>query len=188
MALGLRQLPNAISALRLLLVLPISVAILDGAWFTALTLFLVAGFSDAADGYLAKQFGWQTRLGAWLDPAADKLLVAAVFVSLAVRREIPGLLAAAAVGRDLIIVAGALAYRRFVGPLAVRPSPVSKLNTLCQLSFVLAILVRRTAGVLPPWSETAGGALVLVTIAVSGLDYVMRYAARARGRHGGAGA
>ena len=75
---------------------------------TTIVLFGVAAVSDAADGFLAKRFGWQTALGAVLDPAADKLLLATVFVTLAVLRLIPLWLMAAALARDIIIVLGAV--------------------------------------------------------------------------------
>lgn len=180
MAAGLRQLPNAITAIRLLLIVPIAVSILRRDWPAAIALFLLAALSDGADGFLAKRFGWQTRLGALLDPAADKLLVATMFVTLAVLGEAPLWLAAAAVGRDLVIVIGALAYRLAFGALSVRPTVASKLNTLCQLFFVLIVVVRRAAGQPPEWCETLMGALAFVTIVVSGLDYVIRYVSLAR--------
>lgn len=180
MSAWLRQLPNSISAFRIALVAPIGLALGRRDWPTAIGLILVATASDGLDGFLAKRFGWQTTLGALLDPAADKLLVATVFVTLAWQGGVPLWLMAAAVGRDLVIVSGALAYRWRFGPQRVRPSVVSKLNTLCQLGFVLCTVVRREFGWPPAWTETALGALTLVTTTVSGIDYVLTYARAAQ--------
>jgi cardiolipin synthase len=171
----LRQLPNAISAIRIVLVAPIGLALAHQHWPTAIGLILVATASDGVDGFLAKHFAWQTKLGALLDPAADKLLVATVFVTLALQGGVPLWLMAVAVGRDLLLVTGAIAYRLRFGPLRVRPSVISKLNTLCQLGFVLCVVVRREFGWPPSWAETALGALTLVTTTVSGIDYVLTY-------------
>jgi len=181
---SLRQLPNLISLFRILLIVPIAAALLHREWLAALALFFIAAVSDAADGFLAKQFGWQTDLGALLDPSADKLLVATVFVTLTVQGSVPLWLTAAVVGRDLTIVLGALAYRLWFGPLRMRPTAVSKLNTLFQLTFILCVVARREFALPPAWFETLLGALVLATTAVSGIDYVLSYggrAARARG-------
>jgi cardiolipin synthase len=171
----LRQLPNSISAFRVALVAPIGIALAHRDWPIAIGLILVATASDGLDGFLAKRFGWQTPLGALLDPMADKLLVATVFVTLAVQGGVPLWLMAVAVGRDLVIVTGALAYRLRFGPLRVRPRAVSKLNTLCQLGFVLSVVVRRELGWPPAWAEIALGAATLVTTTVSGIDYVLTY-------------
>ena len=73
--MSLRWLPNAISILRIALISPILIMIINGNFVWAIGLFLLAGFSDGIDGYLAKRFNWRTRLGALLDPVADKLLV-----------------------------------------------------------------------------------------------------------------
>jgi len=74
--------PNAISLLRIALIVPILMLILRGHYAWALGLFFFAGFSDGLDGYLATRFNWQTRLGGLLDPVADKLLVAGLFITL----------------------------------------------------------------------------------------------------------
>jgi cardiolipin synthase len=172
----LRQIPNIISSLRILLVIPIAFALLRGDLITTLALFFAAAVSDAADGFLAKRFGWRTTLGGILDPAADKLLLATVFIVLAVLHLVPGWLMAAAVARDVIIVLGAIAYRVCIGPVTAAPSMVSKLNTLAQALYILSVIGRAQFTVPPAWVVLALGALTFVTIVVSGLDYVLRYA------------
>ncbi len=86
--------------MRILLAIPIAMTLVHHQYVATLALFGAAAVSDAADGFLAKRFGWQTRLGAVLDPAADKLLLATVFVTLAALRLVPLWLMAAAVARD----------------------------------------------------------------------------------------
>ncbi len=180
MSVSLRQLPNLITVMRIGLIVPIAVALLRGNLLMTMLLVSGAAVSDGADGFLAKRFGWQTALGAVLDPAADKLLLATVFVTLAILGGVPIWLVAAAVGRDVILVLGALAYRYRYGPLNIRPTIISKINTLCQLAFILGVLGRQALDFPPEWVVTLMGALVLVTVAVSGLDYVLAFILRAR--------
>jgi cardiolipin synthase len=173
-------LPNAISLLRIVLVAPILMLILDGSFGWALALFVIAGFSDGLDGYLAKRFDWHTRLGALLDPVADKLLVAGTFITLAYTQDIPLWLASVVILRDVIIVAGATAYNFLVRPIEGEPTRVSKLNTALQLLFLLFVLSRDGFG----WPEeitiTTLGAAVLITVVISGVDYVLSWSRRAR--------
>jgi cardiolipin synthase len=176
---SLRHLPNVISAIRILLVVPIAAALANHQLATTIVLFGVAALSDAADGFLAKRFGWQSELGAVLDPAADKLLLATVFITLAYLRLVPLWLMAAAVARDVIIVGGALLYKSLIGPLNIRPSIVSKFNTLCQAAFIMAVVGREEFSLPPAWVVTALGAMVFATVAVSGIDYVLIYGRRA---------
>ena len=130
MSLPLRQIPNLITSIRILLVAPIAVALAHRQLLTTIALFGAAALSDAADGYLAKRYDWQTELGAMLDPLADKLLLATVFITLAYLKLVPLWLMVAAVARDVIIVIGALLFRYCIGPLEVRPrSPAN--STRC---------------------------------------------------------
>jgi cardiolipin synthase len=178
---SLRHIPNVISAIRILLVAPIAVALAHHRLLTTIALFGIAALSDAADGFLAKRYGWQSELGAILDPAADKLLLATVFITLAYLGLVPRWLMAAAIARDLIIVVGALLYRWFLGPLSVRPSVVSKFNTLCQAAFILAVVGRAEFSLPPAWAIMLLGALVFATVMISGIDYVLIYGRRALG-------
>ena len=155
--------------------IPIAIALLHHQLVTTMSLFAVAAASDAADGFLAKRFGWRTALGAVLDPAADKLLLATVFVVLAVLGLIPLWLMAAAVARDVVIVLGAIAYRLCFGPVEARPTLISKLNTLCQAIFILCVIGKQEFGVPADWIVLTLGALTFVTTVISGIDYVLRY-------------
>ena len=174
-----RQLPNFITGLRIVLIVPIAWSLARLRFDATIVLFGVAALSDAADGFLAKRFGWQSELGAMLDPIADKLLLATVFVTLSVLGLIPWWLTAVAVARDLVIVLGAIAYRLCIGPIHAHPSTVSKLNTLTQVAFILAVIARQRFELPPPWVLTALGATVFLTVVVSGIDYVVTYGRRA---------
>ena len=178
--MSLSWLPNAISLLRIALIPPILMLVVNEEFGWALALFFFAGFSDGVDGYLAVRFDWQSRLGGLLDPTADKLLMTGMFVTLAWMGHIPVWLAAAVILRDVVIVAGALTYNYFFEPVKGEPTRISKINTALQILFVLFVLSR--AGF--DWPEeitiTLLGAAVLVTVVISGTDYVLSWTQRAR--------
>jgi len=178
--MSLRWLPNAISLLRILLVAPILLLILNNHFAWALLLFFVAGFSDGIDGYLAKRYDWHTRLGALLDPVADKLLVAGTFITLTYTQHIPVWLAAVVILRDVVIVGGAAAYNFIVTPVQGEPTRISKLNTALQLLFLLFVLSRAGFGWPDRISITVLGAAILITVVISGVDYVWSWSKRAR--------
>lgn len=173
-------LPNAISSLRIALVVPILMLILREEFAWALALIGLAGFSDGVDGYLAKRFDWHTRLGALLDPIADKFLVAGTFITLAYTQHIPVWLAAVAILRDVIIVAGAMAYNFLVKPVKGEPTKISKINTALQLMFLLFVMSRAAFGWPDQITITILGAAILITVVISGVDYVLSWSRRAR--------
>jgi len=177
--MSLRWLPNAISLLRILLVAPILYYIVTKRYELALILFFVAGFSDGVDGYLAKRYDWHTRIGALLDPIADKLLVGGTFITMVVTGLVPAWLAALVVLRDVVIVGGATAYNFLVRPVEGEPTRISKLNTALQLLFIVFVLSHEGFGWPDQIAITVIGAGVLVTIVVSGIDYVWSWSRRA---------
>lgn len=178
--MSLRWLPNAISLIRIVLVAPILMYIVEGRYGLALLLFFIAGFSDGVDGYLAKRFDWHTRIGALLDPIADKLLVGGTFITMVFTGLVPVWLAALVIFRDVVIVGGATAYNFFVRPVEGEPTRISKLNTALQLLFIVFVLSNAGFGWPDQITITVIGAGVLVTLVVSGIDYVWSWARRAR--------
>ena len=186
-----RHLPNALCVLRIILIGPIAGLLLQGRLSLALLVFAFAALTDVLDGYLAKRFGWQTELGKRLDPLADKLLLVTVFVVVAVLGKAPVWLAATVVARDLIITAGGLTYLWLYGDPQGQPTIVSKVNTFLQVTFVLGVIgseaLLSAVGTLLPAMDGGWlacglvtlGALAFVTTVVSGLDYVLRYSAKA---------
>jgi cardiolipin synthase len=176
----LRHLPNALCILRMLMAIPISMLLLRSQYALTFVVFAFAALTDALDGALAKRFGWTSELGKILDPLADKLLLTTVFITLTVQGLVPVWLAVAAVGRDVLISGGAIVYRLWLGPIhGSRPTPVSKINTLFQITYLLGVIESSALGQLPSVIVTVLGAIVFVTTVVSGLDYVLTYARRA---------
>lgn len=177
----LRHLPNLVTALRMLLVVPLCWLIDAGRYDGALLLAAIAAVSDALDGWLAKRFNWQSWIGGMLDPIADKLLLMAAFVGLAMRGDLPAWLAALVVGRDLAIVAGAVAYHNLVGRFDAAPSLLSKLTTVVQIGFVLFELMGLARWIAPPDAlRTLAMAVVVALTIGSGLHYIVVWSVRAR--------
>jgi cardiolipin synthase len=177
--MSLRFLPNLLCVLRILLVYPVALWILEGRYPQVLVLFAFAAFTDALDGFLAKRYDWHSELGKVLDPLADKLLLVSVFICLSIAGLAPWWLAGLVLLRDLVIFFGALTYKALFGPLHGRPTAVSKLNTLCQILFCLAVVAHAAAGWPGDPALIALGALVVVSTAVSGIDYTLIYTRRA---------
>lgn len=178
--MDLSWIPNAISLLRIFLIAPIIILFVNDEFGWALSLFVIAGLSDGVDGYLAKKYEWDTRLGAFLDPAGDKLLVAWSYGTLAFLDHIPVWLAVIVILRDVVIVAGSFLYHYLVRRLEGDPTFISKLNT--GLEFAFLIFVMSKAGF--DWPDditiTVVGAAVLITVVISGYDYVSNWIRSAR--------
>lgn len=168
----LHQLPNLLTGLRLLLVPPVAALILRESYGTALLLFAVAGASDALDGYLARRLACTSRLGALLDPLADKLLLVANYVCLSLVAILPWWLTLVVLLRDLLIVSGAAAYRLLVAPLEIRPTLLGKLSTFLQVCLIIEVLLQES--LLPAVAFARGPLIVLVLLLslASGFHYV----------------
>lgn len=172
-----RHLPNAISLLRMALVLPVAWAILVQQPRVALGLIAIAGVSDGLDGFVARRYGWQSRLGGILDALADKLLLVACFLLLAWVGLTPWWLALLVCGRDVVIVAGALAWRLLIGPIRPEPTLLSKACTLMQIVYLLDVLVAASAWpALPRRPLEIATALLCIA---SGIHYVLRWSLKA---------
>jgi cardiolipin synthase len=174
-----RHLPNLICIIRLALVWPVVAALAQGKSLLALALFMVAAVSDGLDGYLAKRFNWTSELGKFLDPMADKLLLMAVFIEAAWLELVPWWITAAAVARDVMIGLGALIFRVWFGPLRGRPTIVSKVNTGAQLLYLMAVMLAAASGFPPREVLDALALVTLVTIILSGYQYLATFARRA---------
>jgi len=177
--LTVRHLPNLICLVRIALIWPTLGALSRGDYAVALLLFAVAAVSDGLDGYLAKRFNWTSELGKVLDPLADKLLLVFMFVVATWNGLVPEWLTAAAVARDVMIGLGALTFYFWFGPLRGRPTVISKINTLLQLSYLLAVMTH-AAFQLPPQEILAALAvLAFITTVLSGADYLYAFGRRA---------
>jgi cardiolipin synthase len=136
-----RQLPNTLTALRLLSAPVLAAFLLYGHEKYAFVVFAFAGLTDLADGYLAKRFGLATRVGRYLDPAADKFLMLAAFLSLTAIHITPLWLMLLVIGRDAAIVCGIFVARLLGLPLRVVPLPIGKVCTAVQVCYVALLLL-----------------------------------------------
>ena len=173
------DIPNLISLLRIVLVLPTVMALASEQYLFALVLFAVAGVSDGLDGYVAKRYHYESRLGTILDPLADKLLLVATYIVLAWNGLLPTWLMVTVVGRDLLILAGAGVYYLVVGAYEMAPTLISKFNTLTQILLGLLVVFSRGVYALPDQLIIGLIYLVLTTTIASGADYVWTWGSRA---------
>lgn len=178
--LSLRQLPNLITIARMLAVLPLLWWLRQGEYRPALAIALIAGLSDGIDGWLAKRYGWRTRLGGLLDPIADKVLLDGSFVGLWLADATPLWLLLLVLGRDVVIVAGASAYHFLIGPLKGQPTLLGKFTTVAQISLVLALLCELAWPWLPANKANIAIWIVATLTLASGLDYVIRWSLKTR--------
>ncbi|MEO6173390.1 MAG: CDP-alcohol phosphatidyltransferase family protein [Arenimonas sp.] len=174
-----KQIPNAITIARMVAALPLLFFLIEGDAQVAFWIAMLAGLSDALDGYLAKKFDWRTALGGLLDPIADKLLLSVCFIGLAWQHAIPFWLCVLVLGRDIVIVSGAWLWWKTIGPFKPSPSWISKFTTFFQIAYVALLLenlayhhVAEILVQLVLW-------LVIAFTISSGLDYFIRYGSRA---------
>ena len=178
------QIPNVITLMRVLLVVPIAWLLWGGRYPEALLLVAVAGLSDAVDGALARRFEWRSEFGALLDPLADKAMVVALFVVLTMQGQLPLWLAVVVVTRDAVILAGAGAYRLLFGKLVMAPTLVSKANTAVQVVVLLLMLFAlcgfgAASEIAAMLADPLCFYLVALLSVLSGLDYVVTWSLKA---------
>lgn len=170
--LNISQLPNLITLARIASVPVLILALDQQDYRLALAIFVVAGLSDGLDGLIAKRYHCATRLGGILDPAADKILLVASYVMLTVLGHLPFWLMLVVTFRDLLIVGGYLVYTSMYGPVHMRPSVLSKFNTLTQILLVVVILVQEAMEMGHPMVVDVLVYAVLATTIASGLHYL----------------
>ena len=166
------SIPNLITLVRLALVPVMGYFLLGGEYGLALIVFFTAAVTDLVDGFIARHFELASALGATLDPIANKLNMFVATVLLAWQGLLPMWLAIAIVLRDVVIVAGALAYRFTLGNVEITPTMLSKVNTFIEFGVLLAVMASAAR-----WIETdrwLPGAFMLVfaTVIASGVQYV----------------
>lgn len=161
---GITNLPNLITLGRLLAVPLIVWLMLDGRFGAAFWVFVLAGLSDGLDGLLAKRYAWETALGRYLDPLADKALLMSIYVTLGLQGFVPTWLAVIVVSRDLAIIAGVLLAHTLARPVAIRPLPASKVNTVAQITLAAWLLGHPAFGDL----ATAGTVTEILVWVVAG--------------------
>ena len=175
--LGL-NIPNLITLSRLMSVPLMIWLIVSERFGTAFVVFLAAGVSDALDGFIAKRFDCQTRLGALLDPIADKALLSSVFVALGLTepQQLRNWLVILVVFRDVTIIGGFILLQTIAAPRKYDPLLISKLNTLVQIALVGYVLGRLGMGFRDGVLTDVLVAITAVTTVLSGLSYLVRWA------------
>ncbi len=134
--------PNILTVLRILLTPLFVILLLKDMIGYALLIFTLAGISDGLDGFIARYRNQQTTLGAYLDPLADKLLLISAYICLSVMRLIPGWLAVLVISRDVIILIGIAVFFITGVSVQVKPSLVSKITTVSQLTTIFFSLLK----------------------------------------------
>jgi cardiolipin synthase len=163
--------PNVITLIRILLTPIFIIFLIQGHYRRALVVFLLAGVSDLADGLIARVWQQKSRLGSYLDPLADKILMAASFVTLSIYQQIPPWLTVVVLSRDVVLGLGVLIFRLADIPLIVRPSLAGKWTTTLQVTTVGLVLLNKIWPISP---------LVLLALfwctgaltAISGIQYL----------------
>ena len=170
------NLPNLITLGRLLCV-PLAIwLVLADDLGAAFWLFVAAGLSDAIDGFIAKRFDQRSRLGALLDPIADKALLVSMYVTLGVAGHLPNWLVILVVFRDVLIIGGFLLIAALAQAMRWEPLFVSKLNTALQIALVAVVLGRLGLGVPDFGLGTVLIYAVAATTVISGVAYLVRWA------------
>ena len=177
------NLPNIITLGRILLVPVIVWAIASNQMTIAFVIFVVAGVSDAIDGFLAKRFNMTTEIGALLDPVADKALLVSIYVALGISGDIPRWLVILEVSRDFMIVGAVIISWLVDNPVPMKPLMVSKLNTVAQVAFAALVLASLGFGFSTAPYEIALMLCVTVLTLLSVSFYLVEWA-----RHMSAGA
>lgn len=173
-----RDIPNVISLLRIILVVPIAYFLWSQNYLTALILFLVGGLSDGLDGFLARRYKWETELGVILDPMGDKLMMLTAYLLLGWHHLLPWWLVVLVIVRDLIIVIGTLMYRKFIGAAKLKALFISKLNTGFQILLVLVVMLSQVINLNALITDSLLW-LVVITTLMSGYAYINEWGRRA---------
>ena len=159
------NIPNIITLARIILVPVIVWAIASSQMEIAFAVFVIAGVSDAVDGFLAKRFNMASELGALLDPLADKALLVSIYVALGIFGAVPRWIVILVVSRDLMIVAAVIVSWLFDRPVPMKPSMVSKLNTVAQVAFAAVVLASLGFGFEPrPYDLILMGFVTVFTL------------------------
>lgn len=167
-----RYIPNIITITRLILLIPFMYTLLNDDYRTAFLIFFFAGFTDGLDGYLARRYDWQSKLGSLLDPLSDKLFVSCSYLALGYLGQIPWWLIFTVLGRDLIIVGGVSLYQYLCGPITFHSTMLSKTNTVLQGCVVFSAVFQLGFAPLPYWLFQSLIVTTTVTTSLSCLHFI----------------
>jgi len=169
--------PNLLTIARILMVPLLIWLIISGNFRFAFAIFVVAGITDAVDGFIAKNYDSVTELGAYLDPLADKLLLVSIYVALGLQGFLPDWLVILVVSRDVMIV-GAVILSWLVGkPVRMQPLFLSKANTTVQITLAAAIIGALAFAEPHPVLIVWGSIIVGFLTVASGAQYMVNWIA-----------
>ncbi len=181
----LRHLPNILTSFRLLLLCPFLITLLNGHYQTTFYIFIIAGFTDGLDGWFARHYQWQSQLGGLLDPLADKLFVAASYITLAYLKQLPWWLVFIVLTRDVIIMSAIAIWEALWGHPEFNPSFLSKSNTVLQGFVIFIALFQLAYFPVPSWFFNGLIGVITVTTLSSFLNYAFSWGIKARNKwHG----
>ena len=171
---------NQLTLLRMLLIPAFVILTLYGEFGWALATFVLAGLTDLLDGLAARVAGQKSDLGAWLDPAADKLLLVTTFIVLTLPNiglvnRIPVWLTILVISRDVGIVLTVAIVNLAIGPRTFKPSPLGKAATAIFIVACVVVMLFNYLGYQSLWVDAAVWLSLVITLA-SGVDYVWRFA------------
>jgi cardiolipin synthase (CMP-forming) len=172
---ALNNLPNLITLARMLMTPLAIMMIISQRFLPAFLIFILAGVSDAIDGFIAKNLDLRTELGAYLDPLADKALLISIYVSLAIYAGLPAWIAVTVVSRDVMILFAVLVSWLLDKPVEIRPVWVSKFNTVAQIALAGFALGVRAYGFDPQPLQTVLEWVVAGTTLASGGVYIAQW-------------
>jgi len=167
--------PNILTILRILLVLPCAYFFYIEYYKLSIGIFILAAATDCVDGFLARKLGCQTELGAILDPLADKFLIIALFVVLTIKFYIPFWFSIIIILRELVLLGGATFYRYKFGPVVFIPTMISKINTCLLMSLLLITLIQAMLNYNLDYFKDYLFIIILLTSIYSALVYIWRW-------------
>jgi cardiolipin synthase len=138
---ALRSIPNGITVLRLILVLPIVFSIVEESYITAFLLFAISGFSDGLDGFIARRYGWVSAFGKLIDPLADKLMMITTVLTLGLLGHFPVMLMVLIIVKDLTVLGGVFSYTTLAGFPSIQPNFLGKCTTAAQIFLLVTVLL-----------------------------------------------
>jgi cardiolipin synthase len=175
------NIPNKLTISRILLIPAFVIFLMSGRPLSALLTFALACLTDALDGIIARVWRQKSKLGSYLDPIADKLLINTSFITLAVMERIPAWIAVIVVSRDVLIVLGVTVMTMMDEPVVIAPTLISKSTTTAQMLTLLVALLDLWKGGLAPVLWTLIWASAVLTV-LSGFDYLVIAARMAHDR------
>ncbi len=167
-----RHIPNIITITRLLFLIPFLYTLLNEYYQTSFIIFFFAGFTDGLDGFLARRYHWESKLGRLLDPLSDKLFMSSSYLTLGYLGQIPWWLIFFVLGRDIIILGGVSLYQRLCGPIEFHSTMLSKTNTVLQGFVVFTAVFQMGFIALPYWLFQSLIVVTTLTTAASFAHYI----------------